>query len=724
MKLTWTSLALALLIPAAASAQLKFENAVRKIETRFVPAEAKPGQTVALELTIELNEGWYTYPTFQPDEFTKNSVNKIVLPPPGDIVFVEPVRDPAGYKSDKDPDGEYKDKRYYTDKVTWSFPAVVSPKVTVGVKKIELKKLSVLVCVKQKKPDGKYQENCLPPKPVSASTELKVTDGPPVAVEQKYRYVVNKAGGLPNPEDALAMCGGATGILALAKEPEIKREADESKGEKKQVGLRINKDRDYRLDLEATLEMLPKVEASNKGFVAFIVTAMFWGAVTLLTPCVFPMVPITVSFFLKQGEKKQHSPLAMALVYTLTIIAVLGIAAMFFLSFFRKLSVDPWMNVALGVLFVVFAMSLFGMFDIVLPSFLVRFTSAREGRGGYGGVIFMALSFSIVSFTCVAPFLGGFAGMAASGNFSDAQLLAGALAFASTFAAPFFLLALFPSLLKKLPKSGGWMNTIKVVMGFLELAAALKFFRNAELRWTIPPVLFTYDFVLSMWVVLLFLCGLYLLNLYRLPHDAPQDHIGVPRMLFGFLTISLAVYLLPGLFKAGNEKQRPAGTIYAWVDAFLLPEPSAAEVIGGGDFVWSADLKGTIEAARAANKTVLIDFTGVTCTNCKLNEKQVFPRPAVKEVMKEFLLVQMYTDTIPPEFYEAPPDNEQRDRDAIANLEFQKKAFGTEQLPLYVLLRPEPGVKGGAVKIIAIYDEGKINSEASFVEFLKKGVVK
>src|SRR6202022_2869872 len=143
------------------------------------------------------------------------------------------------------------------------------------------------------------------------------------------------------------------------------------------------------------------------------------------------------------------------------------------------------------------------------------------------------LTFTIISFTCVAPFLGGFGGMAANSTFNLVELTLGGLAFSITFAAPFFFLALFPALLKKLPKSGTWMNTIKVVMGFLELAAALKFFRTGELRWTIPPVLFTYDFVLSMWVVILFFTGLYLLNLYRLPHDEPQDHIGVPRMLTG-----------------------------------------------------------------------------------------------------------------------------------------------------------------------------------------------
>src|SRR5262249_28528527 len=156
------------------------------------------------------------------------------------------------------------------------------------------------------------------------------------------------------------------------------------------------------------------------------------------------------------------------------------VAALTLLEAFRRMSVNPWTNIAMGVLFVVLALSLFGMFELTLPNSLTRFTSAREGQGGLVGTVFMALTFTIVSFTCVAPFLGGFAGIAASGQFRWYEMLLGAFAFSAAFAAPFFVLALFPSLLRKLPRSGGWLNSVKVVMGFLELAAALKFFRTAE----------------------------------------------------------------------------------------------------------------------------------------------------------------------------------------------------------------------------------------------------
>jgi thiol:disulfide interchange protein len=334
--------------------------------------------------------------------------------------------------------------------------------------------------------------------------------------------------------------------------------------------------------------------------------------------------------------------------------------------------------------------------------------------------MFMAASFTVVSFTCVAPFLGGFSGMAASGSFSTLELAAGAVTFALAFASPFFLLALFPSLLKKIPKSGDWMNMIKVTMGFLELAAALKFFRTAELRWLTPPEYFTYDLVLALWVAILAAMGLYLLGMFRMSHDHEMhDHVGPWRILFALTALGLAVYLTPALFSHGpHERNRPAGIVYAWVDAFLLPEPSAAEVIDG-DLPWSGDLRRTLDDARAKGGRVFVDFTGKTCSNCKLNEKNVFPVPDVKDQLKKYLLVQMYTDEVPDVFYDSDPGLVRRDADGLLNLKFEKDAFGEQQLPLYVILKPEPT---GKTTVVGVYREGKINDVPGFVRFLKDGL--
>src|SRR5262249_21613726 len=385
----------------------------------------------------------------------------------------------------------------------------------------------------------------------------------------------------------------------------------------------------------------------------------------------------------------------------------------------------PVMNFALGALFIFFALSLFGMYDIELPSFLTRFTSEREGKGGLLGVMFMALTFTIVSFACVAPFLGGFGGTAAGSGITWTHRVLGGLAFSVTFAAPFFVLALFPNLLKQMPKRGSWLNSFKVVMGFLELAAALKFFRAGELVLIPMPTFFTYDLVLGMWVAIAVLCGLYLLNVYRLPHDSPAESIGVPRMLFGFLFLSLGLYLVPAMFAAGGEKQRPAGTVYAWIDSVLLPEPTE----GKEEVAWGGSLPKAIEEARTqAKKTgqpkyVFVDFTGETCTNCKFNEKNIFTKGDIKKLFQPYSLVQMYTDKVPDKYYAAGlrarfgNSTERQINDALVNLAFQRDTFGTEQLPLYVILKPLPD---GGIEEVARYDEGKINSETAFAEFLRK----
>ncbi len=441
------------------------------------------------------------------------------------------------------------------------------------------------------------------------------------------------------------------------------------------------------------------------------------------------MIPITVSFFLKQAENNQSNAVFLALVYCGTIVVVLGAAALTLLEFFTLLSINPWMNFFLGVLFIVLALSLFGMFDLTLPSFLTRFTSAREGRGGVIGTVFMALTFTVVSFTCVAPFLGGFGGMASSGQFRTWELILGALAFAGTFAAPFFLLAIFPALLKKLPRSGGWLNTVKVVMGFLELAAALKFLRMAELILSPRPTFFTFDLVLGMWIALSILCGLYLLNVFRLGHDEALHAVSVPRMLIGFLFLSMAFYMLPAMFASGpqGERQRPRGSIYAWIDSFLLPDSS--EPVRADGLQWTGDLKRALDDARAETqrthrqKLVFVDFTGESCTNCKLNEQSVFKLPEIEELFRKYNLVRLYTDKVPDEYYPTAVRSRfhgstvRQRGDAELNREFQGHAFGSIQLPLYVVLKP---TAEGPVEVVGVYNEGKINNVGAFAEFLKQ----
>ena len=698
-----------------------FSQVAKKFDVRFEPAVAKRGEIVTLKITIQPIESFWTYPTFQPEAATNPNVsfNKLVFPDPGEVIFFGEFKDPSGAKQKSIPELKIKELRYFPGptEVTFERKAVVSEDAIPGEKSFVLRGLVLNPKTDEAEVSTSNFQicdngNCFYSDRKSITAKLTILEEN-VPVDESIKREIKTELSLA----AIRKSKVPKKVEPAPKDPPVPRAVSSEVRP-----LRIPPDRNYQESIDSVLAQLPPPEVTNTGFITFLITAMFWGAVTLMTPCVFPMIPITVSFFIKQGEKKLHNPVVMASVYALTIVLVLGISSVTLLSIFRTLSVNPFMNVALGLLFVFFAMSLFGMFDIQLPGFLAKYTSSNEGQGGYLGTIFMACSFTIVSFTCVAPFLGGFSGMAASGNFSFFQLAMGGLVFAATFAAPFFLLALFPSLLKRMPKSGAWMNTVKVVMGFLELAAALKFFRTAELRWTIPPAIFSYDMVLSMWIALLIFCGLYLLNVYRLPHDYPQDTIGVPRMMFGLMTFTLAFYFLPALFSNGPDgiKQRPGGMVYAWVDAFLLPEPSTGKFVnpGNGELVWSSDLHRAIEDARDKGDLVFLDFTGVTCTNCKLNEQNVFSKEEFKSLLRKFRLVQIYTDTIPPELYEQPPDLGQRDDDAkLTNLEFQRKAFATEQLPLYVILKP---TKEKKIDRIGVYREGLINNQSEFAEFLKK----
>jgi thiol:disulfide interchange protein DsbD len=460
-------------------------------------------------------------------------------------------------------------------------------------------------------------------------------------------------------------------------------------------------------------------KTTTEGLLAFALQGMFWGAISLVTPCVFPMIPITVSYFLKQSEKTHHRPVAMAVVYSLTIVIVLTIAAVALLSFFRLLSVHPAMNFGLGCLFVFFSLSLLGMYEIELPSGLAHFTSSKQGQGGMVGTIFMALTFTIVSFACVAPFLGGFGGTASGSNLTFLHRLLGGFAFSVTFASPFFLLALFPGMLKKLPKSGNWLNSVKVVMGFLELAAAIKFFRAGELVLFPEPLIFTYDFSMAITVIIALCCGLYLLGFLQLPHDMPSEHTSVPGVVIGCLFLAFGLYLTPALLKLKEDgsRLRPSGMIFAWVDSFLLPEEN-------DDLPFIGDLNRGLEEAKKQNKMVFIDFTGVTCTNCKINEANVFPIKDVRELLKKFVLVQLYTDRVPDKLY-SPEERSafqgsatKQRADANKNLDFQKLKFNTEQLPLYVIVKPDAS---GFIEV-ARYDEGKINDISAFVKFLRSGL--
>jgi len=705
--------ALLLLAPASASAQVPTKlSDVAIVTAEVFPDRAERGKTVTYRFTATPKADGWVYP-IKPSIPGQESKTSLVPPAPGDLIFVAPAVDPPGFKW-KEKLGDTGLHQISTTPVTWEMKAVVSPKATPGKKTVVLdkKETSVPACNDFGCVNIAFDGRDLP------VADYWVLDGDPVPVEDQFKAAVETALNPPAPVPSPAPRSNND-----SSGPKRVQEPGKPKGAKPVEQVEA--------ELKTVLDGLDKTDVpdttKSESVGAFVVTAVIWGLVSLVTPCVFPMIPITVSIFLKHAHGSFRERMKLASVYCGTIIVVLGLSAFALLKFMAWLSVHPVTNVFLGLLFVVLALSLFGMYELTLPNFMVKRLQARQSQGGVVGTIFGALAFTVISFTCVAPFLGGFAGISAAGASSGSLVvmpttkeILGGLAFATAFAAPFFVLALVPGLLRALPKSGGWLDSVKVVMGFLEIAAALKFFRTAELGVLSPTAYFTFDFVLAGWVAISFACGLYLLNAYRLPHDEEKPNIGVPRLLFALSFLGLGFYLLPAIFKGpGGEAQRPAGAVYAWVDAFLLPEPKHLD--------WNTDLHDAIAHVRASpakdgkTKPIIVDFTGVTCTNCKYNENSVFPQPKVRDLIDKYERVQLYTDWLPADLYGTDPGEPARKAEGRANRKFKIDAFGTDQLPLYVQLLPAPG---GKVKVLGIYDEGKINQPDRFAAWLNEGLEK
>ena len=441
------------------------------------------------------------------------------------------------------------------------------------------------------------------------------------------------------------------------------------------------------------------------GLWATILKAIVAGFVSLVTPCVFPMIPVTVSIFLK--SKEAHTgprPLMMALVYCGTIIAVMTVGGIALVSALAAVSQHWITNIFLTGIFVFFGLSLLGMYEIQLPAGLANLTGSKQGQSGLVGIVFMALTFSIISFACVGPIYGGFITLEASNGGGGLARFLGPLAFSLAFASPFFFLALFPSLLKSMPKSGSWMNSVKVVMGFLELAAAFKFVRAAEMNFFHKSEYFTFDICLAAYIVLALACGLYLLNLYRLPHDHDvAESIGVGRLVVSLVFLTFAVYLLPGMFKDEHEKsQRVRGVTYQWVRAFLLPDDPSD---------WGTDLGAAIAQAQKENKPIFIDFTGVGCNNCKLNEDNIFSQPKIQKIFGDFVTVRLFIAPLPAGLIQVP--------DGEATTKFRDSKIGNSALPYYIILKPTGEKK---LKKIAFYEDGVIHDVDEFASFLTKAL--
>jgi len=415
----------------------------------------------------------------------------------------------------------------------------------------------------------------------------------------------------------------------------------------------------------------------DKGFIPFIIFSLGMGFLALLTPCVFPMIPITISFFTKLGEQSKLSestdrttsltPLKAAMIYALGIIIIftlLGLILALTLgaSGAQQIAQNPWINLLIGFLFIFFAFSLFGYYELQAPQFLTRYSQEQESKSGYTGILFMSLTFTLASFTCIAALVGALLVAASQGEYF--WPIIGMLSFSTAFASPFFLLALFPQYLAKLPKSGGWLNSVKVIMGFLELAAAFKFISNSDLVWKWN--IFDREVVLFIWVIIIFLIALYSLGFILFPHDTKPNKISTRRKILFIFTLTFSIYLSTGLITdkvfAGNSSvlRITSGLVESY-----LPPPKASSM-------WIEDLDLAYIKAKEVNKPIFLDFTGYTCTNCRWMEINVFEEEEVVKLFNNFVLVKLYTD--------GREEKHKRYRDLEIN------RFKTAALPYYVVL--------------------------------------
>ncbi len=658
-RFTWLAAALLALAGLASPAAAQWgPPAVVSVQAAVEPTEIRPGGEVTLRITATVDEGYHLYSIVQPPappgkefgpiptEINLDEATSGLISPRS--TWAEPE---ITVKFDK---GFERDVGYlYGSPLEFTRTFRLSPDAQPGTINLA---------------GGIYHQactetSCLPPATVDWTASLTVLEGDPIEL----------ADPAPAPSDTGAtVTGAAAAVDSAAGQSDSERVVGES------------------------------------TFLGFLGLAFFLGILALATPCVFPMIPITISFFSNKAAKSTFEAAKLSGVYVGSII--LGFTAIGFgfsillyllgggvenSGFANWIAANPWVNLFFAVLYIAFALSLFEVFVIQPPAWM---TSGLQKRAGGGsdllGIAAKAIVFVIISFTCTAPLLGVLIVQALTGEWT--RPLFGMMAFATGFAAPFFLLAMVPQLMGRMPRSGAWLYSVKVVMGLLVLAAAFKFLSNADLILLGQSMVLTREVLLAIWAMIGLVITFYLFGMIRLPDDPETNSIGVSRLLLGTTFGSFALYLAAGLF--GRD-------LHGFIEAYMPPDlrPQArASAFADADpldrLQWHSEIEPALAQARAEGRNVFIDFTGYTCTNCRLMEKNMFPRPAVVERLEQYVLVKLYTDD--PE--------KGRERQA-----YQAENFNTVALPFYVVITPDEEV---------IAKAEYTTDESAFVAFLDKGL--
>jgi thiol:disulfide interchange protein len=497
-----------------------------------------------------------------------------------------------------------------------------------------------------------------------------------------------------------------------------------------------NADTSHQQILTSSNNQITKSSNQQESFLGFLIFALLGGLIAVLTPCVFPMLPMTVSFFTKKSDSRSQG-LKRAFTFGLSIVAIyasLGLVFAFFglgPDFGNWLSTHWLPNVLFFVIFLVFGASFLGMFEITLPHQLVNKIDSKSSMGSFAGIFFMAFTLVLVSFSCTGPIVGSLLIEAVGGHF--VKPLLGMAAFGAGLALPFTLFAMFPSWMHNLPKSGGWLNSVKVVLGFIEVGFAFKFLSIADVvyHWRILDR----EVYLAIWIVLAFLLGMYLLGKLKFSHDSDMPYVGVPRFGLAVIAFVFGVYMIPGLF--GAPLKALSG---------LLPPMHTQDFILGANVKSSGvetnqiikpsnikhsnflelphgltgyfDYKQALEESRKQHKPIFIDFTGHACVNCRKMEEYVWAKPEVlKRLQNDFIIVSLYADErkeLPQtDWYTSPRDGKVKKTIGEQNQDLQISKYNFSAQPQYVVIDA---------------DENKLSGpnffntdEQIFVDFLDKG---
>jgi thiol:disulfide interchange protein DsbD len=590
------------------------------------------GETLLLKITADIPATWHTSSLRKVHEFSTPTVFKAapdtLLSISGKIGHPDPI-----FKADDEGGTEY-----FEGKVAFNIPVRVNPSATPGAQEAELSVTSTLcggpknVCLMETTKLLKFKL-LVSNDPAKTDTQTKPDSNlPPVEKPRGEKSDATKPGGAAN-----------MGANDIAK-------------------------------------------ARDQGLIYFLWLAALAGVTSWLTPCVFPMIPITVTFFTKRKQATRAKSLRDAATFSLGIIGTFvllgfGFTLLLGATAISNFASNPWVNLAVAAIFVTLAMNLFGFFEIQVPSGVVNALNAKANKDdGVLSILLMGLVFSLTSFTCTVPFVGGVMVAATQGDYLWPLL--GLMVYAAVFSLPFFLLALFPAALKSLPKSGGWLNSVKVIMGFMEIAAAMKFLSNADLSlgWGV----LSRNVFLSIWIVLALLSAVYLLGKIRFPHDTPVNQLGRLRVALAASFVLMALFLGGGMF----------GLSLGYVDSYAPP----AKLKDGEH--WLRNLDDAVAEAKRTGRPLFLDFTGFNCNNCRRMETAMFPRPEIQKELERHVRVKLYTDD------KTQPEQSQR-YFKILEARFQKVA-----LPYYAILTPDDQVLGTF--------EGMTENAGEFAEFLRK----